>query len=253
MRVSRRGAPARKGNVGQTARPGARGAAEPVVAGCWPARCWPGRSPSAAASAWGHRSWPPPLRPVRRRRRRAPARRRWPDGGPERGDDRHHRRRSVTVGNVSIISGPVPGLFEGAPIGVKAYFAMINCPGWCATAASSSSTPRTTPSAASRTRPRRRRPITNDFALVGSFSLFDGFGCAALASNTAVPDVSVTLDAGTNALPNDFSVQPRARPAGTLGPVAVLQEALPQGQDRRRHRLRRAHRPRHRWPSSSRP
>ena len=32
--------------------------------------------------------------------------------------------KSVTVGNVSIISGPVPGLFEGAPTGVKAYFAM---------------------------------------------------------------------------------------------------------------------------------
>ena len=37
--------------------------------------------------------------------------------------------KSVTVGNVSIISGPVPGLFEGAPIGVKAYFAYINSKG----------------------------------------------------------------------------------------------------------------------------
>ena len=48
----------------------------------------------------------------------------------------------------------------------------------------------------------------SDFAMVGSFSLFDGYGCAALASNTAVPDVSVTLDPGTDALPNDFSAQP---------------------------------------------
>src|SRR5258708_3042510 len=30
--------------------------------------------------------------------------------------------KSITVGNVSILSGPIPGLFEGAPIGVKAYF-----------------------------------------------------------------------------------------------------------------------------------
>ena len=78
--------------------------------------------------------------------------------------------------------------------------------------------------------------ISNDFALVGSFSLFDGYGCAALASDTAVPDVSVTLDSGTNALPNDFSAQPLSGQE-TLGPVAVLQEALPQGHDRRRHRL----------------
>ncbi len=42
--------------------------------------------------------------------------------------------KSVTVGNVSIISGPVPSLFEGAPIGVKAYFAMINAQGGCTAA-----------------------------------------------------------------------------------------------------------------------
>jgi ABC-type branched-subunit amino acid transport system substrate-binding protein len=36
---------------------------------------------------------------------------------------------SITVGNVSILSGPVPGLFEGAPIGVKAYFEYINSKG----------------------------------------------------------------------------------------------------------------------------
>ena len=37
--------------------------------------------------------------------------------------------KAVTVGNVSIITGPVPGLFAGAPIGVKAYFAMVNAQG----------------------------------------------------------------------------------------------------------------------------
>jgi len=37
--------------------------------------------------------------------------------------------KSVTVGNVSTISGPVPGLFEGASTGVKAYFDMVNSEG----------------------------------------------------------------------------------------------------------------------------
>jgi branched-chain amino acid transport system substrate-binding protein len=68
--------------------------------------------------------------------------------------------------------------------------------------------------------------INNDFALVGSFSLFDGYGCAALASDTAVPDVSVTLDAGTNALPNDFSAQPLSGQQG-LGPAAYYKQHYP--------------------------
>ncbi len=68
--------------------------------------------------------------------------------------------------------------------------------------------------------------INSDFALVGSFSLFDGYGCAALASDTAVPDVSVTLDAGTNALPNDFSAQPLSGQE-TLGPVQYYKKHYP--------------------------
>jgi len=133
--------------------------------------------------------------------------------------------KSVTVGNVSIISGPVPSLFEGAPVGVKAYFAMVNAEGGVdgrklmvdsKDDAFSGQQNQTDTQAA----------INSDFALVGSFSLFDGYGCAALASNTAVPDVSVTLDPGTNALPNDFSVQPLSG-KGTLGPVEYYKKHYP--------------------------
>ena len=61
---------------------------------------------------------------------------------------------------------------------------------------------------------------------MGSFSLFDGYGCAALASNTAVPDVSVTLDPGTNALPNDFSAQPLSGQQ-ILGPIGYYKQHYP--------------------------
>ena len=131
----------------------------------------------------------------------------------------------VTVGNVSIISGPVPGLFEGAPIGVKAYFDMINSEGGVDgrkllvdskdDAFSGSQNPTET-----------RQAINSDFALVGSFSLFDGYGCAALANDTAVPDVSVTLDPGTNALPNEFSAQPLSL-GESLGPVEYYKQHFP--------------------------
>src|SRR5271165_5807518 len=36
---------------------------------------------------------------------------------------------SVALGNVSIIGGPVPGLFEGAPVGTQAYLDYVNAHG----------------------------------------------------------------------------------------------------------------------------
>ena len=133
--------------------------------------------------------------------------------------------KSVTVGNVSIVSGPVPGLFEGAPIGVKAYFAMINAEGGV-NGRKLMVDSKDDAFSGQQNRTETQGAINSDFALVGSFSLFDGFGCAALASDTAVPDVSVTLDAGTNALPNDFSAQPLSGQE-TLGPAEYYKKHYP--------------------------
>ena len=147
------------------------------------------------------------------------------DGGPERVDHRASPPKSVTVGNVSIITGPVPGLFEGAPIGVKAYFAMINAQGGV-NGRKLVVDSKDDAFSGQQNMTETQEAINNDFALVGSFSLFDGYGCAALASDTAVPDVSVTLDSGTNALPNDFSAQPLSGQE-TLGPVAYYKKHYP--------------------------
>jgi ABC-type branched-subunit amino acid transport system substrate-binding protein len=134
-------------------------------------------------------------------------------------------QNSVTVGNVSIISGPVPGLFEGASIGVKAYFDMINAQGGV-DGRKLLVDAKDDAFSGQQNMTETQEAINSDFALVGSFSLFDGYGCAALASDTAVPDVSVTLDAGTNALPNDFSAQPLSGQE-TLGPVAYYKKHYP--------------------------
>ncbi len=132
---------------------------------------------------------------------------------------------SVTVGNVSIISGPVPGLFEGAPTGVKAYFDMINSEGGV-DGRKLLVDSRDDAFSGQQNLTQTRGAIASDFALVGSFSLFDGYGCSALASDTAVPDVSVTLDPGTNALPNDFSAQPLSG-QGSLGTVEYYKKHYP--------------------------
>jgi ABC-type branched-subunit amino acid transport system substrate-binding protein len=133
--------------------------------------------------------------------------------------------KSVSVGNVSIISGPVPGLFEGAPTGVKAYFAYINSKGGVNgrklivdskdDAFSGQQNESDTSAAAA-----------SDFAMVGSFSLFDGYGCKTLAADPAIPDVSVTLDPDANALPNNFSPDPLTS-GGGLGPWEYYKKHYP--------------------------
>jgi ABC-type branched-subunit amino acid transport system substrate-binding protein len=132
---------------------------------------------------------------------------------------------SVNVGNVSIISGPVPGLFEGAPNGVKAYFAYINSKGGV-NGRKLKVTSFDDAFSGSANRAYTQQAIAQDFAMVGNFSLFDNQGCQPLAQNPAMPDVSVTLDPGTNALPNDFSVQPLSQGL-SLGPLAYFRHHYP--------------------------
>jgi ABC-type branched-subunit amino acid transport system substrate-binding protein len=116
-------------------------------------------------------------------------------------------KSSVTVGNVSIITGPVPGLFQGAPDGVRAYFAYINSLGGV-NGRKLLLDAQDDAFLGTQNLADTKKDISTDFAMVGSFSLFDNYGCAALAQNPAVPDVSATLDPVTNALPNVFSPQP---------------------------------------------
>lgn len=134
-------------------------------------------------------------------------------------------RNSITVGNVSILSGPVPGLFQGAPYGVQAYFAFVNAHGgvfgrklYLHSYDDGFSGPQN--------QQETQQAVNSDFALVGSFSLFDNYGCKVLAQNPAMPDVSVTLDPSTNALPNDFSAQPLANGL-PLGPYQFLKSLYP--------------------------
>jgi ABC-type branched-subunit amino acid transport system substrate-binding protein len=133
--------------------------------------------------------------------------------------------KTVTVGNVSIVTGPVPGLFEGAPTGVKAYFAYINSKGGV-NGRKLVLDSKDDAFSGQQNATETSESVANDFAMVGSFSLFDGFGCKALAANPAVPDVSVTLDPDAELLPNDFSAQPTVLGAG-LGPFQYYKKHFP--------------------------
>jgi ABC-type branched-subunit amino acid transport system substrate-binding protein len=133
--------------------------------------------------------------------------------------------KSVTVGNVSIITGPVPGLFEGASIGVKAYFDYINSQGGV-DGRKLLVDAKDDAFSGQQNETETQQAVNSDFAMVGSFSLFDGYGCKALAADPAVPDVSVSLDATTDALPNAFSIEPTAE-GESLGPILYYKKHFP--------------------------
>lgn len=114
---------------------------------------------------------------------------------------------SLTVGNVSDLSGPVPGIFQGAVIGTQAYFAKVNAAGGVygrqlKVAAGDGQLDCSANKAA-----------TTDlapkvFAFVGSFSLYDDCGLPAIQAQTSMPDVHDALGPQSGAFARNFSVAP---------------------------------------------
>ena len=128
----------------------------------------------------------------------------------------------ITLGNISDLSGPVPGLFQGAVIGTQAYIAKVNSEGGVFgrklklrvgdgqldcdqnTALHRSLSPKV-------------------FAFVGSFSLYDGCGAKVLQTTPNLPDVHNALAANAGALPNNFSIAPLT-PGWRTGPLTYYKQ-----------------------------
>lgn len=130
---------------------------------------------------------------------------------------------SVTVGNISSL---VEGLFKGAPVGVQAYFDYINSQGGVNGRKLYVNSSDDGYSGAGN-RQDTQAAVENDFATVGSFSLYDGFGGSVLAANPSVPNVTVNIDNGAGLLPNSFSPSPGAI-GWQLGPLAYFKARYPQ-------------------------
>jgi ABC-type branched-subunit amino acid transport system substrate-binding protein len=131
---------------------------------------------------------------------------------------------SITVGNVSDLSGPVPGIFQGAVVGTQAYFAKVNSEGGvygrqlklaigdgqldCS----------------------RNKAVTADlaprvFAFVGSFSLYDDCGSDIIGAKPGLPDVHSAIGTKTQKLANNFSFAPMGRGWRT-GPLAYYRKTF---------------------------
>ncbi len=130
--------------------------------------------------------------------------------------------KSISIGNVSTL---VAGLFKGAAVGTEAYADYVNSIGGIygrkILVDSSDDGYSGGPN-----KQETQAAVSKDVAMVGSFSLEDNFGGAVLKANPDVPNVSVSLDLGTNDLPNTFSVAPTAN-GWILGPLAYFKQKFP--------------------------
>ena len=149
-----------------------------------------------------------------------------PPGGNGGATDVGVTATAITVGNVSDLSGPVPGLFQGAVNGTESYFAYLNSQGGIdgrqvKLQASDGQTDCTANQNA------HSSQLDNVFAFVGSFSLYDDCGTKVVAARPDVPDVSFALGPKTQAnTVNQFS--PQYLPAGgATGPFCYFAQKYP--------------------------
>ena len=131
----------------------------------------------------------------------------------------------LTVGNVAILSGPVPGLFKGAPFGADAFFAYQNSLGGVNGLRVKVQSEDDAFSCA-QNQSETQALSTQAFAFVGSFSLFDNCGAKVLQANPDIPDVAYSLDPVAQALPNNFSPQPLEHGWRT-GPLSYFKQHYP--------------------------
>jgi ABC-type branched-subunit amino acid transport system substrate-binding protein len=121
---------------------------------------------------------------------------------------------TMTIGHVTQLSGPVPGLFEGSVRGINAYAAYANSKGGLAGRKLVVETRDDQFDAA------QNRVVTNDllaktFALIGGVSLYDD-ASAADVGRSGAPDIpGLTLNKVRGDLPNNFAIVPNVDGAPT--------------------------------------
>jgi ABC-type branched-subunit amino acid transport system substrate-binding protein len=114
---------------------------------------------------------------------------------------------TITLGNVSDLSGPVPGLFEGAVNGTLAYFAYVNSQGgvYGRTLRLALGDGQTD---CGQNQGQHQRLLPKVFAFVGSFSVYDDCGARVLEAHRDVSEISYALSPRALELPNYFSPSP---------------------------------------------
>jgi len=128
---------------------------------------------------------------------------------------------SVAIGNVSIMSGPVPGFGRTSQSGVQAYVNYINSQGGvCGRQLKLSNSDDRFDSGANRSETEKLKAKV--FGFVGGLSVVDDGG-AAILQGTNVPDVGLSLSDARIKLANNFSPNPIDLADGGNGAMPALQ------------------------------
>lgn len=131
---------------------------------------------------------------------------------------------TITIGQIATVSGPVPGLFQGAFNGLDAWAAYVNSTGGLAGR---------TVKVVQKDDGLDCNTYTNDlnslssqvFSVVGTFTIEDTCGKALLASNPTFPDVEAyLLDPHLISLPNALTPTPQPPGYFTSGAIWVKQK-----------------------------
>jgi ABC-type branched-subunit amino acid transport system substrate-binding protein len=147
-----------------------------------------------------------------------------PAGGNGGATDTGVTASSITLGNVSTLTGPVPGLFAGAVAGAQAVVAYENSLGglWGRQIRLDA---RDDQFDTGQNRTQTIDLIGKSLAMLGSFSLYDDAAADQL-TQAKVPDISHALGDGRLAVPTNFSIQPGVK-GGTLGPFNYFKQHNP--------------------------
>jgi ABC-type branched-subunit amino acid transport system substrate-binding protein len=135
--------------------------------------------------------------------------------------------KTITVGSISDISSPIPGLFKGAKVGAQAYFNYINSQGGVngrkiiLDARDSAFSSGTVASEA-------QSIAKSDFAFVGGYSLLDGSEQPAIDANK-VPMIAQVLTPSLFKDPNLYSAIPLVDGGQANGPFKWLKTQYPAG------------------------
>jgi ABC-type branched-subunit amino acid transport system substrate-binding protein len=131
---------------------------------------------------------------------------------------------SITIGNVSTLTGPVPGIFEGAVLGAQAAAAYINSQGGIYGRQLKLDV-RDDQFDTGQNRAATIDLIGKAFAFAGSFSLYDDAALEQIKSSNLV-DASYSLSQNRRGIPNNFSVQP-GHMGWRLGPLNYFKSKFP--------------------------
>ena len=131
----------------------------------------------------------------------------------------------IRIGQVTQLTGPVPGLFAGSVIGIQAFAAYQNSIGGIA-GRKVEAVIRDDQFDATANRNATRDLIESTFALVGGISLYDD-ASAPDVEKSGIPDVTTAISRTRAQLPNNFAPNPNLDGAPT-GQFVWLKEKHPQ-------------------------